>query len=270
MTDITTQTIAKLVRELTSEDLYDRFDAATLIGTHQVSGAADALVARIGVETDRQVQERITWAAVQIIDAVLPGVLDKLKSDDPVASAQAAHVLSKAGRPEFAEHLVGLVADANSDVAIKGYRAAANTGNTSVVPALADRLGDGSALQKDALTNAMVTFGGESVEALTAGLTSEDVAVRAHAAEALGHVGADADLAVGALLAATADANESVRVVATSALGQLGPVADAALAEVAGGDDPQLAAIASSLQESRAKLRDLEAKYAALRQANDA
>lgn len=270
MTTITAETIAKLARELTSEDLNDRFDAASLIGTHRVTGAADLLVARIGVETDRQVNERITWAAVQILDATLPGVLAKLDSDDPAARAQAAHVLSKTGRAEFADRLVALVEDENTDVAIKGYRAAANTGEPSVLPVLANRLGDGDAMQRDALTNALVSFGEESVASLTEALSHPDVAVRAHAAEALGHLGAEADAALDALVAATADDDASVRQVATSALGQLGPVADAALAQVAGGNDPQLAAIASSLQQSRATLRKRQAQYAALRQANDA
>ena len=268
MTNITDETIAKLARELTSDDLYDRFDAASLIGTHQVVAAADILVARIGVETDRQVNERITWAAVQIIDAALPGVLAKLDSDDPAARAQAAHVLSKGGRPEFADRLVALVGDQNTDVAIKGYRAAANTGQTSVVPALVSRLGDGDALQKDALTNALVSFGNESVDDLVAALADPDAGVRAHAAEALGHLGTEADAAVEALAAATSDADESVRQVATSALGQLGPVADAALAEVADGADPHLAAIASSLRESRATLRKRQAEFAVRRASN--
>lgn len=270
MTTITPEIIAKLNRELNSDDLYDRFDAASLIGTHRVTGAADILVARIGVETDKQVRERITWAAVQIIDATLAGVLAKLDSDDPDARAQAAHVLSKTGRPEFADRLVALVGDENTDVAIKGYRAAANTGETSVLPALANRLGDGDALQQDALTNAFVTFGDESVAELTAALSHEDAAVRAHAAEALGHVGSDADAAVDALANATGDADASVRLVATSALGQLGQVADDALAAVAAGADATLAAVATSLQQRRATQRERAAKYAALRQANGA
>ena len=136
MTHNPTYTTDLLIRELSSDDLAARFDAASLIGIDQVTDAADALVARLGVETDCQVRERVTWATVRVIDAALPGLLDALGSDEPAVRMQAAHVLSKAARPEFAEHLAPLIADADASVAIKAYRAAANTGDPALIPGL--------------------------------------------------------------------------------------------------------------------------------------
>lgn len=254
MTNNPTYTTELLVTQLHSDDSATRFDAASLIGIDRVTDAADALAARLGAETDCQVRERVTWATVQVIDAALPAVLALLDSPDAEARMQAAHVLSKAARPEFAAHLAPLVADADAQVAIKAYRAAANTGDPAVVPLLAARLGDGDAHQTDALTNAFVTLGGAGVPALVEALTSERVAVRRHAAETLGHLGPDADAAVDALTGATADADAEVRVMAATALGQLGPVADEALAALAAGDDSVLASVAGALAARRKRL----------------
>lgn len=251
MTHNPTYTTDLLIRELSSDDLAARFDAASLIGIDQVTDAADALVARLGVETDCQVRERVTWATVRVIDAALPGLLDALGSDEPAVRMQAAHVLSKAARPEFAEHLAPLIADADASVAIKAYRAAANTGDPALIPLLADRLGDGDHHQTDALTNAFRTLGEAGVGALVAALASEDAGVRHHAAETLGHLGLDAAAAAEALATATQDTDAEVRLVATTALGQLGEVADAPLAELQASQDAVVAAVAQALVQRR-------------------
>lgn len=252
MTNNPTYTIDLLIGQLSSDDLAARFDAASLIGIDRVNAAAEALVARLGVETDCQVRERVTWATVRVLDAALPSLLDVLGSENPAARMQAAHVLSKAARPEFAPHLAPLIADADGQVAIKAYRAAANTGDATLIPLLASRLGDGDRHQTDALTNAFTTFGEAGVGALVEALESGDADVRRHAAETLGHLGPDADAAVDALAVATRDADAEVRLVATTALGQLGDVADGPLGELAASDDPTLAAVACSLVTSRA------------------
>lgn len=252
MTENPTYNTDLLVRELASDDLAARFDAASLIGIGQVDAAADALVARLGVETDCQVRERVTWATVRVIDAALPAVLEALTSSTPRVRMQAAHVLSKAARPEFAEHLAPVVADPDADVAIKGYRAAANTGHPDVVPMLVARLGDGDGHQKDALTNAFVSLGTASVADLVAALASEEADVREHAAEALGHLGPDAAPAAGALAGLASDDPEpEVRLVALTALGQLGPEADEALERLSGSGDARTAAVARALVDRR-------------------
>lgn len=242
-----------LIAQLTSDDIATRFDAASLIGIDQVHDAADALVARLGTEPDCQVRERITWAAVRIIDSTLPGVLDTLGSADPEARSQAAHILSKTPRPEFAAHLAALISDADPTVAIKAYRAVANTGSPEVPELLATRLGDGDALQRDALTTAFVTIGAGGVPVLTAALSDADPKIRAHAAETLGHLGEAADPAVEALAAAASDPDPEVRIAALTALGQLGEVADAPLATFAAASDTLTRAIAASLVATRVR-----------------
>lgn len=247
MTMTPTYTPTDLVRRLTSGDLEARFSAATLIGTDKISEAADGLVSRLGSETDCQVRERITWAAVQVIDDALPGLLDALTSSDAHVRMQAAHVLSKAARSEFAPHLHGVVADADGQVAIKGYRAAANTGNPVVIPWLAARIGNGDAHQRDALTNAFVTLGEASIPSLVDALSDDRVSVRAHAAEALGHVAIGTGDVFVALEAATRDPEAEVRLVATTALGQLGEDAHETLRRVQTSDDARVVAVASAL-----------------------
>ncbi|MGA4507757.1 HEAT repeat domain-containing protein [Propionibacteriaceae bacterium G1746] len=241
----------KIITALNSDDLVDRFHAASTIGMYRVTDAADALVGRLGVETDCQVRERITWATVQVIDQALPGVIESLTSEDDATRTQAAHVLSKAGRPEFADALVAIVNDPNPRVAIKGYRAAASTGNTAMIPVLVARLGEGDKLQLDLLTSALLVFGDDAVPALTEALASEDAAVRAHAAEVLGFMGDAADPALDALAAASSDTDQTVRIVATTALGQLSEVADEALAKAAQSADAHVAHAATRLQQRR-------------------
>lgn len=231
-----------LIAQLVDPDLSVRRRAALTLGASGDPAAAPALVARLGAEENAGVREDVTWATVQLIDAALPQVLRLLASDQPAERRQAAHILSKVADPAHAPHVIPLVADAHSDVAIKAYRAAANTGSPTVVAPLAERLGDGDALQRDALTNAFATLGGLGIAALIRALTDPDPAVREHAADALGHLGTpDADAAAPALLGLVADPEPTVRVAAVAALGQLGDSADAALAEIASGTGTQAA-----------------------------
>ncbi len=145
-----------------------------------------------------------------------------------------------------------LVADADPDVAIKAYRAAANTGGERAVGVLVARLGDGDLLQRDSLTTALATVGEPAVPALVAALSSDDAVVREHAAETLGHLGGpEADAAAPALEALTSDAVPAVRLAAVAALGQLAFAADEPLRRIADGDDPLLAQLASRFSEDR-------------------
>lgn len=228
-----------LLDHLTHEDAQVRYLAATELGIRRDPAAAAALVGRLGDERDFAVRERLTWATVQLIDTALPGVLALLKDENPFARRQAAHVLSKVGDPAFAPHLVDVIADEHPDVAIKAYRAAANTGAPEVVAPLVARLADGDQLQRDALTVALATLGASAVPALIDALSDPDAEVRAHAADALGHLGGpDADPAADALARLSTDADADVALAAVSALGELGEVADAALRAVSDAKGP--------------------------------
>lgn len=251
-TTLAQTTTRTLIAQLVDPDLSVRRHAALTLGASGDPAAAPALVARLGAEENACVREDVTWATVQLIDVALPDVLGMLASDQPAERRQAAHVLSKVGDPAHAPHVIPVVGDAHPDVAIKAYRAAANTGSPTVVDPLAARLGDGDALQRDALTNAFAILGRLGVPALIRALADSDAEVREHAADALGHLGTpDADAATPALLGLAADPEPAVRVAAVAALGQLGEVADAALAELASGSGTE-AALAGRLRARRA------------------
>ena len=130
-----------------------RLRAALEAGTLHDPEVTAALVSRVGVEQDFHVRENITWALVQHGEPAVPAVLGLLTSENPVERRQAAHVLSKVGDADHVPHLLPVVADTDPDVAIKAYRAAANTGSPDVVEALVARLGDGEGEQRDALSD---------------------------------------------------------------------------------------------------------------------
>ncbi|MFT3876371.1 MAG: HEAT repeat domain-containing protein [Propioniciclava sp.] len=242
---MTHDTTSHLVSLLTHPDGTERRQAALRLGASGDPEAAAAIVARLDAEADSCVREDLTWATVQLIDAALPDVVAMLGSDEPDARRTGAHVLSKVGNPDHFEMLAPLVADAHADVAIKAYRAVANTGRPEAVAALATRLGDGDALQRDALTAAFVRCGEASVPVLIDALSDPDAGVRAHAAETLGDLGETAASAADALAARAGDPDVTVRVAATSALGQLGEASAAHLSRLSASADATIAAIAS-------------------------
>lgn len=241
-----------LINQLNHFDGTQRRHAALALGTAGDRAAVPALMDRLRAEEQSCVREDITWAVVQLFDAAQPQVLELLTSDDPDDRRTGAHVLSKVGDPDFLDQLTPLVGDDHSDVAIKAYRAIANTGRPEAAAALVTRLGDGDHLQRDALSHALASVGEAAVPALIKALSDADAAVREHAADALGYFGPDADAAAEALAALADDENVSVRVTAISALSQLGEPAEKLLAQIAQGPDATLAAIASRRLERNA------------------
>lgn len=240
-----TRNVQTLIKQLDSTVGTDRRHAALALGSLQDPAIVPALLAHLKTETDGRVKEDLTWAVVQHAEEANDEILALLKSDSEHERFTGAHVVSKVGNPEHFEHVRGLVADEHVDVALKAYRAAANTGGHLAAEDLAARLGDGDHLQRDALSDAFRRLGQGGVDALVARLTDEQAAVREHAAEALGYVGGpEADGAAEALAKATADDDAEVRLAAVSALGQLGYASDDALKAVVEGDDTGLAAIA--------------------------
>lgn len=191
---------AALIEQLSHPDGTVRREAAIALGASADAAAVPALLERLASETDTRVLEDLTWATVQHVDAALPGLLAMLSSGVPAARRQAAHVLSKVGDPAHLAAITPLVYDAEPDVAIKAYRAAANTGDVAALGPLAGRLGDGDAAQRDALTGAFHTFGEAAVPVLIGALSDADADVRLHAADALAHIETpDADPAAEAL-----------------------------------------------------------------------
>lgn len=251
MTDVTT-----LIQTLSHDDGSARRQAALALGAAADPAISPALVGRLRVERDSCIREDLTWALVQHADEAADDLLAMLTSSDPSDRRTAAHVLSKIGDPAHFEDLRPLVADEHPDVAIKAYRAVANTGRPEAADALAARLGDGEALQRDALTTAMHRLGAAAVPVLVVALSDGDAEVRAHAAEALGHIGEpDADAAVEALEGAAADVDAEVRLAAVSALGQLPEAAAGALERLAAAGDPVVAQVARAFR-ARGAVKD--------------
>ena len=226
----------------------ERRYAAMTLGAMKDPAVVPPLLARLRAETPGcGVHETLTWATVQHIDTALPEVLAMLTDADPHLRRTGAHILSKVGDPAHLDALTPLVADQDTDVALKAYRAVAHSGGEQVdkaLGALAGRLGDGDALQKDALTAAFHRFGEQAVPALVTALSDTDAAVREHAADALGHLGEDAVAAVEPLVALAGDPVAEVRLSAVSALGQLGEAARDALRGLTESDDPVVAEVA--------------------------
>lgn len=234
-----------MIKQLDSSVGTDRRHAALALGSLKDPAIVPALLAHLKTETDGRVKEDLTWAVVQHAEAANDEILALLRSDSEHERFTGAHVVSKVANPDHFEHVRGLVADQHKDVALKAYRAAANTGGQLAAEDLAARLGDGDDWQRDALSDAFRTLGEGGVDALVARLSDESVAVREHAAEALGYVGGpEADGAAEALAKAATDEDADVRLAAVSALGQLGFVADDALKAIAEGDDAAMAAVA--------------------------
>lgn len=233
---------------ITHPDRDVRLRAAMDAGTLHDPQVTAALVVRLGTEDDFHVLESITWAIAQHGEAAVPAVLGLLTSASPSERRQAAHVLSKIGDPAHIPHLVAVVADEDPDVAVKAYRAAANTGGSDAVHPLVARLGDGDTGQRDALSDAMQTLGDLGVDALIVALQDRDQAVRLHAVEALSQIGEEADVAASALAGLTADADPEVSLAAVMALGAVGgDDALAALEDVAASGNQPLDAVARRL-----------------------
>ncbi len=238
---------------ITHPDRDVRLRAAMDAGTFHDRHVTAILVSRVGVEEDFHVREYITWALVQHGQPAIPAVLELLASDNPLERRQAAHVLSKVGDPAHISQLVTVVGDAHPDVAIKAYRAAANTGSADAVPALVARLGDGDGEQRDALSNAFQQLADLGVAALASALVDATPQVRLHAAEALGQIGEDAQPATSALARVVADPDADVALAAVMALGSVGgDEAFAALEDVAGSGQRPLAAVARRLVSASA------------------
>lgn len=254
MTNHTTEELLAILDQPTSQGTTrmrtesERRHAAMQLGMSKDPAVVPGLLQRLRAEVPGcGVHEDLTWATVQHIDTALPEVLAMLTDADPHLRRTGAHILSKVGDPEHLEHLTPLVADDDVDVALKAYRAVAHSGGEQVekaVGALAGRLGDGDALQRDALTAAFHRFGEAAVPALVAALADTDAEVREHAADALGHLGGDAAAAADALAALVSDEVAAVRLSAVSALGQLGEAAAAPLGALVDADDPVVASVA--------------------------
>lgn len=229
-----------------------RRHAAQALGRSEEQGLVPVLVECLRSETVGPVREDITWAIVQHADEAVDALRELVSSDDQSDRFSGAHVISKIGSPEYFEVVAPLVLDEDKDVALKAYRAVANTDIERAAGVLVQRLGDGDGWQRDALSDAFRKLGERGVPALVDALGSTDAAVRDHAVETLGYLGEQADAAADAIEALVSDEHPPVRLTAVSTLGQLGDASTPALERVAKGDDEVLASLAKRFLARRA------------------
>lgn len=245
--------VHELIARLDCTNANRRRMAALRLGALRDDSVAPALVAHIATEQDWGVREDLTWAIVMHIDRARPAVERMLTSASPAERAIAAHVLSKVAQRQDFERVVVLVADPDPTVAIKAYRAAATTGGADAVAALLARLGDGDESQRDALTMALVAIGEPALRGVLGRLDDDAAAVRAHAAEAIGHFGDTVDaqtlssLALDPLTRLVSDPDRDVRVAAVSSLEELGASAHQTLDRLTRSDDDLVAEVARRL-----------------------
>jgi elongation factor Ts len=228
-----------------------RLRAAAELGRRRAVDAAPALVERLGLERDFFIRETLTWAILRIGDNALPYLHQALWSPRWLARRQAAHVISKRGRQEDGALLLPLIMDEVDAVASRAYAAAGQIHDPSLVPALVGQLSRGDAEHRNALTAALVQFGGAAVPALVEALRSDPRAeARRHAADTLALVGSpDADRAALALAEALGDPDRQVRMAALNAVGQLrSPFATLVVNRAAQSPEPALRHLAVRLR----------------------
>ncbi|GAB3712103.1 HEAT repeat domain-containing protein [Mariniluteicoccus flavus] len=242
----------RLIDALSDPDHDLRIEAAVELGTLRDPRAAQALVERLGTEPEFSVRESLSWAVLRVVDAALPALEDALTSDRWLARLQATHVLSKLARPEDGPRLRPLVADPVDAVAARAWWAAGQSGDPSVVPALAAQLGRGTTEQRSVLTSALAGFGSAAVAPTAEALRSADPGVRLAAVRVATHLGALAQPAALDLIDLVSDADADVRFEAVAALENLrGPLVERALADASASDDRAVAALARRLRERR-------------------
>jgi elongation factor Ts len=227
-----------------------RLSIAVELGRCRAVDAAGVLVERLGLERDFFIREALTWAILRIGDDAMPYLHQALSSPRWLARRQAAHVVSKLGRPEDGELLLPLIADEVDAVASRAYAAAGQTHDPSVVPALVGQLSRGDAEHRNALAAALVEFGEAAVPPLVQALRSDPRAdARRHAADVLALLGSpDAERAALPLAEALEDPDRQVRMAALNAVGQLrSPFATQVVSRAAGSPEPALRHLAVRL-----------------------
>lgn len=248
--------VAELITRLNHQNPSQRRMAALRLGALPDAVIAPILVDKITTEPDFGVREDLTWAIVMHIDQARPAVEAMLASELPASRAIAAHVLSKVGDPRDFVRVAALVADPNPDVAVKAYRAAANTGGVQALPSLLARLGDGDQAQRDMLTIVLVALGGPALLGVLARFDDASADVRHHAVEAAGRFGDTvaldvlAALALDRISARTGDDDRQVRVAAVCALDELGAPGRPTLTQLSASEDALVAEVARRLLAS--------------------
>lgn len=170
-----------------------------------------------GTTPQRESAHALAAMAARSPAAVLPAVLDALRSPHGPTRAQAAEVLGSIGDPGAVQGLLdALTYDVDYQVRRAAAAALGQIDDPRVVPALLARLGDPSSDVSEVASNALGKMGGRALAGLVEALGAPDGRVRARAARALGHAGGAA--AVPALEPLVNDADVNVSRAAAEAI----------------------------------------------------
>ncbi len=170
-----------LLDALRSDDPRLRQQAAMELGAQDATPVMPALVAAMAAETDDFVRETLIWAVVARPDAATPELVKALDRDLP--REPILHALSKIGDPATVPAILPHAADPDPTVAAKAWWALGRIGDG--IPTLVTHLGAADAERRLGLTRALLQAGAPAIDALAGALTSDDAAVRSHAAEIL-------------------------------------------------------------------------------------
>ena len=265
-----------------------RQQAALEIGRRADPALGHRLVRLLWEEPEFFVRESITWALVRMGRVYLPEVASALSDSRPVVRAQAVHLLSKVGAPEYADAVLPLLDDPDPQVSVKARWMLAQLHDLRLLPRLVDALGQSDPREHDVIDQLITGYRGAAVPSLAAAVRHGTPAQREQAVEVLQSIGSpEADAAVPALRQAVhaalrADASpaevdpsatrDDLAVSALMTLAQLTSAdARAAVEDAAHATDPRAARIASVARRlltrppkptSAARLRALKSRRA--------
>lgn len=195
--------VAAVATGLGDSDPRERLEAAMAAGTDPAPEFVQLLLSRIGVETDFQVREMLTWAIVRHSERMaespswgpgidlVPVLLEGLNSESSIARAQSLHTLTKLNPhnitgQEVGRHVsVDLLHDADDEVARTAWRAAVqlwpDEASAGLASELVRELGRGDREVMRSLARALVGLGDEGVDAVQGALMNPSTGARARA-----------------------------------------------------------------------------------------
>lgn len=178
---------ARLIAALTGADSSIRLRAALSAGTSADPRLLATLIERCAVEPDFFVRDMLTWALCRLpAEVTVPPLLAELGSATAQARSQALHTLSKIGDGSAWPAVSRLLHDADDEVALSAWRAAAVLVPSGAEPALAaelaSELGRGDRAMKLGLSRALAALDEAAAPVLDAAAHSPDPEIRAHAA----------------------------------------------------------------------------------------
>ena len=180
-------TVNRLKAALQAESATARMNTAMAAGLRPHDAYIDVLVERCAVEPDFFVRDMLTWALIQHDHTLtLERVLPELNSETPQARAQALHTLSKLGdQRAWPAITTELLTDADDQVALTAWRAAAALVPDGEAPALAEVLatqfGRGDRATQRGLSRALAALGDAATPAIERAKKDGSPAARTHA-----------------------------------------------------------------------------------------